>query len=150
MNRADYILKRTGFAIATVFVALTLNFLLFHALPGSAVSDLSRVPNATPQLRHALAAEFGLDKPLWVQYVDYLKQLVHGNMGISFDTQQSVRSELWQDLKNTIPMVTLGTVFSIVFGVGFGVLAAWRRNTATDHVWTNIALAFYSLPTQWL
>ena len=54
MRGADYIIKRTFFAIATVFVAITINFFLFRVLPGSAVTDLSRVPHASPQLKLAL------------------------------------------------------------------------------------------------
>jgi ABC-type dipeptide/oligopeptide/nickel transport system permease component len=150
MRGADYIIKRTVFAIATVFVAITINFFLFRVIPGSAVTNLARVPHATPALRHSLEVEFGLDKPKWEQYLIYLKELVHGNMGISFSTQQPVWSELRSDLANTIPMITLGTVFSIVIGTLTGVVSAWRRGTKLDQVSTNAAIAFYSFPTQWL
>lgn len=150
MRGADYMLKRAAFAIATVFVAITINFFLFRVLPGDAVSNLSRVPHATPVLRHALEVEFGLDKPKWEQYLIYLRELVHGNMGVSFATQQPVWNELRRDLANTIPMVTLGTIFSILIGTLTGVISAWRRGTRLDQVSTNTAIAFYSFPTQWL
>jgi ABC-type dipeptide/oligopeptide/nickel transport system permease component len=150
MRGADYIIKRTMFAIVTVFVAITFNFFLFRVLPGDAVSNLSHVPHATPALKHALQVEFGLDKPTWQQYLIYLKELFHGNMGISFSTHQPVRQELRRALANTIPMVTLGTVFSILIGTWTGVISAWRRGTRLDKVSTNIAIAFYSFPTQWL
>ncbi|SRR6266508_297902 len=150
MRGADFIIKRAVFAIATVFVAITINFFLFRVLPGDAVSNLSRVPHATPALRHALEVEFGLNKPKWEQYLIYLRELVHGNMGISFATQQPVWNELRRDLANTIPMVTLGTVFSILIGTLTGVISAWRRGTRLDQVSTNTAIAFYSFPTQWL
>ena len=52
MRRSDYLIKRALFAIVTVFVAITINFFLFRVLPGSAVRNLSRVPNATPELQH--------------------------------------------------------------------------------------------------
>ena len=86
MRSADYVIKRGFFALVTVFVAITINFFLFRVLPGNAVTNLSRVPHASPQLRHALTVEFGLDKPKWEQYLIYLQQLAHGNMGISFTT----------------------------------------------------------------
>jgi peptide/nickel transport system permease protein len=69
VRRSDYLIKRALFAIVTVFVAITINFFLFRVLPGSAVRNLSRVPNATPELQASLEAQFGLDKPLWQQYV---------------------------------------------------------------------------------
>ena len=150
MRRADYVLKRAFFALITIFVAITLNFFLFRVLPGSAVTNLARVPHAGAQLRHALIVEFGLDKPKWQQYLLYLQQLVHGNMGVSFVNQQPVTRLLLTDLKNTVPMVTVGTVASIIVGVFTGVLAAWRRGSIADHISTNTAVFAYAFPTQWL
>lgn len=150
MRGADYVIKRAGFALLTIFIALTINFFLFRVLPGNAVSDLARVPHATPQLRHALTVEFGLDRPKWQQYLIYLRELARGKMGISFAYQQPVSGLLLNDLKNTIPMVTIGTVGAIVVGIGTGILSAWRRGRPGDHVSTNLAIAFYAFPTQFL
>jgi ABC-type dipeptide/oligopeptide/nickel transport system permease component len=148
--RADFVIKRGFFALVTVFVAITINFFLFRVLPGNAVTDLARVPQSSPQLRHALTVEFGLDKPKWQQYLIYLKQLLHGNMGISFANQQPVSHLLLTDLKNTIPMVTVGTLAAVVIGVFTGVLSAWRRGSPPDHISTNLAIFAYAFPTQWL
>jgi ABC-type dipeptide/oligopeptide/nickel transport system permease component len=150
MRGADYVIKRTIFAVVTVFVALTINFALFRLAPGSAVTNLARVPHATPELKNVLKREFGLDKSKGEQYVLYLKQLTHGNLGISFDNQQPVAHNLWTALKNTLPMVALGTIFAIVFGVLTGVIAAWRRGTSIEGVTVSTALGFYSMPTHWL
>jgi ABC-type dipeptide/oligopeptide/nickel transport system permease component len=146
----DYVLKRVAFAAVTIFVAVTINFVLFRLAPGTAVSNLSRVPHASQQLRHALEVEFGLDKSKGAQYVIYLKQLLHGNLGISFENQQPVSTNLRVALINTLPMVTLGTLFSIVIGTLTGVIAAWRRGTPTEAITVSIALGFYAMPTQWL
>jgi ABC-type dipeptide/oligopeptide/nickel transport system permease component len=150
MRGADYVIKRTIFAVVTVFVALTINFALFRLAPGSAVTNLARVPHATPELKNVLKKQFGLDKSKGEQYVLYLKQLAHGNMCISFDNQQPVAHNLWVALKNTLPMVALGTIFAIVFGVLTGVIAAWRRGTSVEGVTVSTALGFYSMPTHWL
>jgi len=147
---ADYVLKRVAFAIVTIFVAVTINFVLFRLAPGSAVTNLSRVPHATQALRHALAVQFGLDKSKGAQYVIYLKQLVHGNLGVSFENEQPVSTNLRVALINTLPMVTLGTLFSIVIGTLTGVIAAWRRGTPTEALTVSSALGFYSMPTHWL
>ena len=150
MRSTDYVIKRGFFALVTIYVAITINFFLFRVLPGNAITDLSRVPHAAPALRHALLVEFGLDKPKWEQYVIYLKNLAHGNMGISFANQQPVSHQLIADLKVTIPMVTVGTVAAIILGVLTGVLSAWRRGSPPDHVSTNLAIFAYAFPTQWL
>jgi ABC-type dipeptide/oligopeptide/nickel transport system permease component len=150
MRGADYVIKRTGFAAITVFVAITINFALFRLAPGSAVSNLARVPHATPELHQQLKREFGLDKSKGAQYVIYLKQLVRGNLGVSFENQQPVSHNIWVALKNTLPMVLLGTLFSIVLGTLTGVIAAWRRGTAVEGATVTTALGFYSMPTHWL
>jgi ABC-type dipeptide/oligopeptide/nickel transport system permease component len=80
----------------------------------------------------------------------YLRELAHGNMGISFAYQQPVSSLLVTALENTIPMVTVGTVGAIVVGIATGILSAWRRGSAADHLTTNLAVAFYAFPTQFL
>jgi len=146
----DYILKRTAFALITVFVAVTINFVLFRALPGDAITNLSKVPGATPALRAELTKEFGLDKSKWEQYWVYLRQLATGNLGVSYSTQEPVTTELWRAIGNTVPMVLLGTLFSIILGIITGVLAAWKRRTPMDYGSVGVALTFYSLPTHWL
>ena len=151
MHRADYVIKRLMFAVMTVFVALTVNFILFHALPGNAVSGFLRAPHVSPELRAALTHEFGLDKSLWQQYALYLKQLVfHANMGVSFADSQPVTSTLADKLKNTIPMVFVGTLLAIVIGIVTGILSAWRRSGIVDRISTNSAIVFYALPTQFI
>jgi peptide/nickel transport system permease protein len=145
----DYIVKRVLFALVTVLAAVTLNFILFRAIPGDAVQAL-RCQHCTVQFKNALRQELGLDKSKWEQYVIYLKNLAHGDMGTTFISHRPVRGELWDPIKKTVAMITLGTVFSIVFGIFTGVISAWRRGTLLDKISVWSALAFYSVPTQWL
>ncbi|MDQ1123471.1 ABC transporter permease [Microbacterium trichothecenolyticum] len=145
-----YIWRRTLFAVVTVFLALTLNFVLFRVLPGDAATRLSRVPNASPEMVQALERQFGLDLPLWEQYVRYLQQLAHGNMGISFANRQPVVDNLLEAFGNTIPMVTTGVLMSIVLGTLIGVFSAVRRGTVGDHILTNTSVVFYAFSTQFL
>jgi ABC-type dipeptide/oligopeptide/nickel transport system permease component len=149
MGRGRYIAKRIFWAVITVWVAVTINFVLFRQLPGSIITKLARVPNATPQLRAALAREFGLNYSTWHQYWSYLWQLLHGNLGVSFQNAQPVIDNLRLQLANTIPMVALGTVVSILLGLATGVIAAWRRGTWSEHLSVAPALGFYATPVQW-
>jgi ABC-type dipeptide/oligopeptide/nickel transport system permease component len=150
MRGADYVVKRTAFALVTIFVAVSINFVLFRLAPGSAVSNLSRVPHATQELRQALTRQFGLDKSRGKQYVIYLQQLTHGNLGVSFENEQPVSTNLETAILNTLPMVALGTLFAIVIGTLTGVIAAWRRGTTLEGATVTTALGFYSMPTHWL
>jgi ABC-type dipeptide/oligopeptide/nickel transport system permease component len=149
MRNADYVVKRVLFALGTVFVAVTLNFVLFRAISGDAVSAL-RCRQCTQEFKAFQRRELGLDKSKWEQYKIYLGDLVRGDMGRSLRSEEPVRSALWQPLKNTVPMVALGTLFAIVLGIATGVIAAWRRGTAVDKGALWGGLGFYSMPPQWL
>lgn len=147
---ASYLLKRLSFGLITVLIAISVNFGLFRALPGTAASDLSQVPRASPELKAALERQFGLDKPLLQQYGLYLKQLAHGNLGVSFDNQRPVSANLSEALRNTLPMAALGLVSAIVLGVAVGTIVAWRRGTRLDRGMTTLTIMLFSLPAQWV
>lgn len=150
MRPSRYLLNRVGFAVLTVFVAVTFNFLLLRLMPGDPTSRLARIPNATPQTRMQLVEQFGLDKPLWQQYFIYLRELAHGNLGLSFQDQQPVMGHLTGALGATLPMVALGTTVAILLGLVTGPLAAWWRGNVIEKITTFVSMLFYSLPTQWL
>jgi peptide/nickel transport system permease protein len=149
MRSTDYVVKRVLFAIGTVFVAVTLNFVLFRSLSGDAVSAL-RCRGCSQDFKEYQRKTLGLDKSKWEQYRIYLGDLARGDMGRSLRTQEPVTSVLWEPIKNTVPMVALGTLFAILFGIATGVIAAWRRGTAADKGVLWGGLGFYSMPPQWL
>jgi ABC-type dipeptide/oligopeptide/nickel transport system permease component len=149
VRSADYVIKRVFFAIVTVFVAITLNFVLFRAVPGDAVSAL-RCRQCTAEFQEAQRKELGLDESKWEQYRLYLSDLARGDLGNSLRTEKPVTTLLWEPLKNTLPMIALGTLFAILFGTLTGVISAWRRDTAVDKAGLWTSLGFYSMPTQWL
>jgi ABC-type dipeptide/oligopeptide/nickel transport system permease component len=145
-----YVLKRVLFAAITIFVAITVNFVLFRAMPGDALSGL-RCRTCSAEFKAAQARDLGLDKPKTTQYVLYLEGLTKGDLGRSLRAPYPpVRSTLWEPIKRTVPMILLGTVFSIVLGTLAGVVAAWRRGSLVDRASTGTALAAYAMPTQWL
>ena len=150
MKRTDWLIKRLLRALITTFVIITFNFFLFRIMPGDATANLSRIPHATPELKAEIARQFGLDKSKWEQYLAYLGQLAHGNLGLSFTSQQPVVSVLWDAMVHSFPMVALGTVLSVVFGIASGLWAAWRRGGWQEKTSTASAMFFYSLPTQFL
>lgn len=145
-----YIGGRVLFALVTIYVAVTFNFVLFRVLPGDAVHSLARVPNASPGLVDQLTREFGLDKSPWEQYVAYLRELVRGNMGVSFVDKQPVWGNLMEMLGNSVMLALVGTILGILLGIVTGVVAAWWRGTFLGSSTTATAIFFYSVPSQWL
>jgi ABC-type dipeptide/oligopeptide/nickel transport system permease component len=144
-----YVFRRIGFALATVLVAVTLNFFLFRVMPGTAVTGL-RCQNCTAAYRQTIIEQYGLNLPKLEQYRIYLQQLAHGNLGVSVYNNQSVWDAIRTPLLNTLPMLLLGTILSIALGVAAGLVSAWRRGTIVDRasLWTS--LTFYAMPTQWI
>jgi peptide/nickel transport system permease protein len=149
MRSFDYVVKRIGFALVTIFVAITLNFIIFRAAPGDATTAL-RCLSCTDEVRAQVRKELGLDQSTFQQYILYLKHLAHGDFGRSFQNRQPVLPQLWQPLANTLPMLLLGTFFSMALGIATGVFAAWRRGTWSEKAAVWGGLAFFALPTQWL
>lgn len=150
MSRRAYVLRRIAFGLLTVWVALTLNFGLFRLAPGDPTTRFARVQGTGENAREAIRREFGLDKSLPAQYGTYLEQLARGNLGVSYANAQPVTENLVRALANTVVLVGLATVVSIVVGVGTGVLAAWRRRTWIDQATVGSSLLLYSLPIQWV
>ena len=150
MRGVDHLLRRLGFAAVTVLVAVTFNFVLFRALPGDAVSNLSHVPRASPELREALRREFGLDRSLPDQYVIYLGRLVRGNLGVSYDNLRPVSENLREALTTTLPMVAAGLGIAVIAGVAMGTLSGWRRGGWFDRAGTNLTILFFSFPAHWI
>jgi len=149
-KRQRFILRRAGSALIIAFIAVSFSFVLFRALPGDAASNLSRVPNMTPEAQAAIRAQFGIDKPLGEQYLRYLGQLARGNLGVSFKNQQAVLGNVLHTVRNTVVMVGIGTVAAILIGTLIGVTAAYRQGGARDRVITGAAMVIYSLPVQWV
>ena len=89
MRRPDYVVKRIAYAIVTVFVAITLNFVLFRALSGDAVSAL-RCRQCTRSFKEAQRRDLGLDNSLWEQYRLYLGDLARGDLGHSLRSEKPV------------------------------------------------------------
>lgn len=145
-----YIGGRVLFALITIYVAVTFNFVLFRVLPGDAVHSLARVPNASPQLIGQLTKEFGLDKSPWEQYVSYLRELLRGNLGISFVDKRPVWDNLVEMLGNSVMLALAGTIVGILLGILTGAAAAWWRGRFFGSATTATAIFFYSVPSQWL
>ena len=109
MNRADFVIKRTAYALVTILVAVTLNFFLFRVVPGDDVAGL-RCQSCTPQFKAAIRHQYGLDKPKFEQYFIYLDRLGHGDLGTSVSDNQPAWDDIKSPLVNTLPMIVVGTL----------------------------------------
>lgn len=146
----SFVIRRIVTAFLVFLIILTLNFVIFHTIPGDPVRTLFQDPRITQEDRDRLAAIFGLDKPIHEQYLIYMKNSLVGEMGLSFTYREPVADYVIERLKNTLILVGSASILALVMGVAIGVLAAWRRNTPVDFGLLGGSLFLYSMPTFWL
>jgi len=145
----NYIGRRILESIPTLLGVTIITFLLVHLVPSSP-ARLMLGNHATPQALARLSAQMGLNKPLPVQYVLWLGQILHGNLGVSFFMNQPVATLIEQALPRTLAIVGSATVISFILSIVQGVFQAYRRNSAADHSVTVVAYFLYAMPTFWL
>jgi peptide/nickel transport system permease protein len=152
MNRRDYLLRKLGLSLVTVFVVVIINFLLFRVLPGDPVrAVIGRNVRISADTQQALREQFGLDRPVFPdQFFNTLGQWARGNLGISWSLRRPVSEVLLSKLGNTLLLIGLGQVLAIIFGVMLGLLAGWKRKTAIDVGALTFSLIAWAIPTFWL
>lgn len=147
-----YLLRRIGVALITVFLAATLNFALPRIAGGNPAQYLASTQAlGSPRVAAALERQFGLSHgSLWVQYVAYLRQLAHGNLGISYSFYpESVTTVLLQALPYTIGLVLTATVISYLVGWVIGIIGAWRRGSLFDQASISVSFFLHGVPYFW-
>lgn len=144
------IAKKLIYSIITIFAVLVFNYILFRVLPGDPLAMMMRNPKATPEMIEATRQLFGLDQPWYVQFFLYFKNLLTGDLGMSFFYKQPVSSVIGGRIMPTIIMVGLAELLAILIGILIGILAAWKRGTKLDIGTLGFSLITYSMPTFWL
>lgn len=140
-----YILRRLLLLIPVMLGLSLLVFVIARLLPGDPVA-LAAGPNATPALIASVAAEFGLDKPIPLQYWDYLTGLLQGDWGVSIFTRRPVFTDLMIYLPATLELVGAALTIAIVLGIPLGLAAAVFRNGPIDYVTRTVALGGIAMP----
>jgi peptide/nickel transport system permease protein len=141
-----YIIRRIGQAIIVILGVTVIVFILRHLLPGSIAKAIIG-PKATARQVALFDQQNGLDHPLPLQYVAFLDQLIHGNLGYSFKQNMTVDAIVIHDLPNDTLLVGVSLVLALLIAIPVGVLQAVRRNRVADYAATGIAFILYSMPT---
>jgi peptide/nickel transport system permease protein len=166
MERGNYLVRKLSFAFVTLVAVIVFNFLLFRILPGDPVKLIIHSPRMTREAQERIQASFGLDKPVWFdaerlragdllgsldsQFTAYLRNLVRGDLGISFASRRDVSEILSERVWRTVVLVIGGDLIAIVLGMTLGLIAAWRRGTRLDAGILLWALFSWALPTFFL
>ncbi len=145
----SFFLKRLAVVVPTFLGVTLITFSLIRLAPGDPVELLAGERGIDPARHAQMRAELGLDQPLAVQYGRYVWQLVHGDLGHSIVSKETVLSEFLTLFPETIELAVCAVTFAVVFGLPAGVIAATRRGTAVDHTIIGVSLTGYSMPLFW-
>ncbi len=145
-----YILKRTAQILITLFVFLSIVFFVVNAQPGDVSNLYAFDPSLPPETREELRALFGVDEPLWKQYLTHIRNTLTGNFGISFSHYpRSVSDVIAERLPRTVVLFMTATVISFYLGFVLGKIIAWRRGSWTEYTSTIGGVTLYTVFTPW-
>lgn len=144
-----FIITRLSQLIPTFFGITVLAFAFIRMLPGDPVTLLAGERGVTPERHAELMAQFGFDKPIWQQYLNYVANILQGDLGKSLVTKQPVLQEFFTLFPATLELSLCAIVFAVAIGLPAGVVAAVKRGSWFDHTLMGIALTGYSMPIFW-
>ena len=146
-----YLLAR---AVGTVLMAVAVTlptFLIVHFVPADPVqAQLGDLASGNPELVRVFRERWGLDRPIWEQYVIFLNGLAHGNLGESIATRRPVLDDIRDYAPATFELATAAALLTVLVGLPLGVLAALKRDSWIDHLARFVSLIGLSTPTFWL
>lgn len=149
MSLYRYTLRRLLQIVPVLFGAFTVTFVMMHALPGDPVRIYLGV-NPSQELADELVAQYGFDRPLWQQYLDYLWRLLQLDMGRSFVRKRPVAELVIERLGPTLSLMGISYLVALPTALLLGVYAAARHNRFGDHASRFLGLAGLSTPNFWL
>ncbi|RPJ04556.1 MAG: ABC transporter permease, partial [Deltaproteobacteria bacterium] len=145
----QYIVKRLLSTLPVLVGISLIVFILLRSLPGDPAQVIAG-ELATRETVEAIRVQLGLDKPLYVQYVIFISNLVRLDLGKSARTSQSVISEIWSRLPNTLLLAVVSTALACILGIPAGILSSVKHYTLLDYVVMVLALFGISMPVFWL
>ena len=144
------LLLRRALLVIPTFIGVTmLAFALIHLIPGDPVENLSGERGMDPARRERLLHQFGLDRPLPVQYGDYIGHVIKGDLGASLTTHEPVMQEFLTLFPATVELASFAMLLAVCIGLPAGIIAALRRNTVADYAVMGMSLTGYSMPIFW-
>jgi dipeptide transport system permease protein len=144
-----FILRRALQVIPTFFAIAFLTFLAIRLVPGDPIEVRSGERGISPERHALLLHQYGLDRPVWQQFLSYMGDLAHGNFGTSLVTSEPVIKEFLTLFPATIELSLCAVLFALLLGIPAGIVAATRRGGIVDHTLMGVALTGFSMPIFW-
>ncbi len=145
-----YVIKRVGQSVVLLFLTSVASFVLMHLAPGGPLAVYARNPHVTAEALHLMEVRFGLNLPIWRQYVDWASTWVQGQWGYSISTGLPVASMIASHLTATGSLMAGGIVVAASLGITVGIIGAVKPNTAVDYFSAFVAYVVWAMPVFWL
>ena len=145
-----YIVKRTLTGILVVLFSVLFNFTIIRLAPGDPTRLLAGKDNPNPATMAALKEKYGLDKPILEQFVMYVKQLLHGDLGYSYVSTAKVSDLIASRVAPTLMIALTGAILGLIIGTLLGIFAARKKGSKIDTFLCGISYFFDSTPSFWL
>jgi oligopeptide transport system permease protein len=140
-----FVVRRLWEALLTIWVIATCTFLLLRVVPGGPFDSEKALP---PEIMANLAAKYHLDKPLLGQYLDYMRDLVHGDLGQSYKyLNRGITDILLESLPASVQLGVYALLIAYMIGIPTGIIAGWKANTRTDFTCMLVAVSGVALPS---
>lgn len=144
-----YLLRRFGFMFLVLAGVSVITFFVSHVVPGSPAAMWVGAKPTQEQLDAAIR-ELGLDRPLVVQYLDYVGKLVQGDLGVSLRTRRQVTEELSRRWAATFELVSIAMFMAMILGIPIGIMSATKKDRPFDHVSRAVSISGVAMPVFWL
>ncbi len=146
-----WLLRRIGLALLAAFGVGVLVFALLRLIPGDVVTQLIGLEgNVSAAQQAEMRRLFGLDQPIWVQFLGWFGSLLRGDFGVSLRTDRPVFTDLLLRFPVTLELSVLALIFAVLVGLPLGILAALRRGQAADLISSSFVLIGLAAPEFWL
>ncbi|KQX64739.1 MULTISPECIES: ABC transporter permease [unclassified Paenibacillus] len=141
-----FILRRFLYALITLWLIASFTFVLMKNLPGNPLGEGSeRIPKATKEM---LMKQYGLDKPLWEQYLTFMNNIIHGDLGASYQfPAHKVTDIIKQAFPSSLELGLISIAIAIIAGLALGIIASLKHNKAGDYTAMFIAILGVSIPS---
>ncbi len=147
MGIKGFILRKVTAAVLTIAVIICANFFIFRMTPGDPVRMMFRDPRVSVENLALMKEKFGLDKPLSGQFAAYVRNLIKGDLGVSFSHRRPVLEVLASKIPNTLLLVVTSLGIAVLLGVTLGAISGWRTGTKLDTFILTASVTMYSIPT---
>jgi len=144
-----FVLTRLGLVVPTFLGIILLTFVLIRLVPGDPVEVRVGERGISPERHAELLHQMGLDRPLYVQFFDYVGGVLQGDLGVSVVTQRPVMDEFLTLFPATVELAVFAMIFAVMIGLPVGIIAAVKRGSVFDHTVMGASLTGYSMPIFW-